>query len=192
MMRLAGRTTVDRVAPPTNSAIAGLFVGADLVDAYSAAVHEDAPDDIDVLARAALASPPAWFVALLGVRDAVVPLVGVKTSWRIRAEAEAHGADTVAFFPILERSEYELIMGEDDLHLNFRASVMLRASANGNGRDLILTTVVHCHNAIGRTYLVAITPFHRLIVRSNLARLADRDWQARNGARQRPGTEFGE
>jgi hypothetical protein len=41
---------------------------------------------------------------------------------------------------------------------------------------VVLTTVVHCHNLFGRIYLRVISPFHRLVVRSNLARAARKGW----------------
>jgi hypothetical protein len=167
----------DRVAPPMSSAVAHLFAGADLVDSYAIALAEDAPDDIDMLARAALVSPPTWFAGLLVIRDAIMSLTGVKTSQRIREEAEGRGAETVAFFPVLQRSEAELILGEDDQHLDFRASVLRRSGPAGAGRELVLTTVVHCHNALGHIYLAVIAPFHRLIVRNNLTRVAARHWR---------------
>jgi Protein of unknown function (DUF2867) len=37
-------------------------------------------------------------------------------------------------------------------------------------RELVAVTVVHCHNLLGRTYLAAVAPFHRIIVRANLER----------------------
>jgi hypothetical protein len=177
---LAGRTArtqPDRIAPPASSAVAHLFAGANLLDAYAVALAEDAPDDIDTLARAALASLPIWFSGLLAIRDAIMSLIGVKTSQRIREEAERRGAETVGFFPVLQRSENELILGEDDRHLDFRASVMRRSGPAGAGRELVLPSVVHCHNALGRIYLAVIAPFHHLIVRNNLTRVAARDWR---------------
>ena len=40
-----------------------------------------------------------------------------------------------------------------------------------------MTTAVHCHNLFGRVYLFVISPFHRLVVRSALARAAARGWR---------------
>jgi hypothetical protein len=40
----------------------------------------------------------------------------------------------------------------------------------------VATTVVHCHNTLGRVYLAVIAPFHRRIVRSALQRAARRGW----------------
>lgn len=162
------------VRPPAESAIADWFPGADLVDAYAITLPDGAPRDIDALAREALEHPPAWFRALLRLRDAVVSVGGVKSSRRIRQDAASEGLATVAFFPVLSRSERELVLGEDDRHLDFRASVLVRVAADGETRDLIMTTAVRCHNLAGRLYLMAIAPFHRLIVRSNVERLLAR------------------
>lgn len=160
--------------PPAESAIADWFIGADLIDAYAITLPDVAPRDIDALAREALEHPPVWFRALLRLRDAFVSVGGVKSSWRMRKDAESEGLATVAFFPVLARSERELVLGEDDRHLDFRASVLLRIAPNEVRRDLILTTAVRCHNLPGRLYLMTIAPFHRLIVRSNLDRLLAR------------------
>lgn len=162
------------VRPPAESAIADWFVGADLVDAYAIMLPDEAPHDIEALAREALEHPPAWFRVLLRLRDAVVSAGGVKSSRRIRQDAESEGRATVAFFPVLARSERELVLGEDDRHLDFRASVLVRVTTDEEKRVLIMTTAVHCRNLPGRVYLMTIAPFHRLIVRSNLERFLAR------------------
>ncbi len=59
-----------------------------------------------------------------------------------------------------------LIVGADDKHLDFRA--VLRVI----GEDLQCTTVVQEHNATGRAYFLVVKPFHRLIVRPVLRRVA--------------------
>lgn len=162
------------VRPPAESAIADWFIGADLVDAYAITLPDGASHDIDALAREALEHPPAWFRALLRLRDAVVSAGGVKSSRRIRHDAESEGRATVAFFPVLARSERELVLGEDDRHLDFRASALVRVATDDETRELVMTTAVRCHNLPGRLYLMTIAPFHRLIVRRNLDRLLAR------------------
>ncbi|RAX27184.1 DUF2867 domain-containing protein, partial [Enterococcus sp. HPCN18] len=54
----------------------------------------------------------------------------------------------------------------------FKASVLVRALADDARRELVATTVVHCNNRFGHVYLFVIGPFHRLVVRSSLARAA--------------------
>ena len=66
----------------------------------------------------------------------------------------------------------EIIMGEDDHHLDFRISVLYRNGEHEDGSSphVIISTVVLCHNALGRIYLRVIKPFHRVIVKSGLRR----------------------
>ena len=60
-------------------------------------------------------------------------------------------------------------MGGDDRHLDFRVGVQQRPGVP-DGRELVVATVVHCHDGLGRTYLAVIAPFHRTILRANLER----------------------
>jgi hypothetical protein len=149
------------------------YPGADLLDAYAITLPAEASGDIDRLARAVMGRPAGWTRALMRVRDAVMAPLGVKTSGSIAREGRGERID---FFPVLERSSRELVLGEDDRHLDFRTSVLVREMVVGGGRELVATTVVHCHNLLGRAYLTAIVPFHRVIVRSYLTRAARRGW----------------
>lgn len=158
------------VALPARSRIAGLYAGADLADAYAIGLPLDTSRDIETLTRFMLGDPPLWLRLLLGVRDAAVAGFGIKTSRRLRREAGADGAARIDIFRLYEVAGGEAILGEDDRHLDFRVSVRRRSG------DIVVTTVVHCHNLLGRFYLALITPFHRLVVKSMLRRAASRGW----------------
>lgn len=56
---------------------------------------------------------------------------------------------------------------------------VVRSPDRGDAAFVTLSTVVHCHNRLGRVYLFAIGPFHRLIVQSGLRRAARRGWPVR-------------
>jgi hypothetical protein len=155
-------------ALPMESGVAPLFEGAHLADAYAIAIPPGDQRDIRTLAEAAMSLPTPWARALMRLRDAVMGNLGVKTSGEIRNRMERSGHEHVHFFPVLSRSEHEIIVGEDDSHLDFRASLLLRQAGDGAGHEFIVTTVVHCHNRLGRIYLASILPFHRLIIRSGL------------------------
>src|SRR4051812_5108527 len=73
-------------------------------------------------------------------------------------------------FPVQWESDDEIVLGEDDRHLDFRLSLLRRNSPTGT--QLIATTVVHSHNAFGFAYLNVIRPFHHLVVRASLAQFA--------------------
>jgi len=156
------------VPVPADSALARLYVGADLLDAFAIHLPAGASDNLEVLARAAFDRQAGWIRALTWVRDVVMATVGVKSSRAIGAAAAARGS-VVGYFPLLSKSAGELVVGEDDRHLDFRVAILLRPSAAGR-REFVAVTVVHCHNRLGRTYLAVIAPFHRVIMRATLER----------------------
>ncbi|WEK00741.1 MAG: DUF2867 domain-containing protein [Candidatus Sphingomonas phytovorans] len=162
------------VPAPSDSMLAVRYAGADLLDAYAIALPVAATGDIEQLTRAVLARPAGWTRALMRIRDGLMAPLGVKTSAAIARNARGESID---FFPVVERSARELVVGENDRHLDFRTSILLRDTATGEGRELVAITVVHCHNLLGRAYLTVIAPFHRVIVKSYLDRAAARGWR---------------
>ena len=168
---------VREVPPPAESGVASWF-DADLADAFAVPIDAvDGAKGIDNLARSALGDPAPWVRLLLGLRDALVAGFRVKTSQEVRRAAIADNAERIDFFRIRARSDRELILGEDDRHLDFRLSLLLRARPDGSGDELVATTVVRCHNALGRVYLALIARFHRLVVISNLSRASNKGWR---------------
>ena len=75
-------------------------------------------------------------------------------------------ADKLGPFPVELETETELVAGFNDKHLDFRVSVMSRDG------QVSLATWVHPHNFGGRLYLALIMPFHIMIARNALARVA--------------------
>jgi len=158
------------VPMPSNSVLAPFYAGADLLDAFAIQLPAGASDDVEVLARAALERQAWWIRALTRVRDVVMATVAVKSSRAVGLAAAARGP-VIGFFPVLSKSATELVLGENDWHLDFRVTIQLRADA-ANGRELVAGTVVHCHNRLGRIYLATIAPFHRMIVPASLEQAA--------------------
>ena len=171
------RRGVREVPPPPESGVASWF-DADLADAFAVPIDPaDVAKGMDSLARSTLGDPAPWIRLLLGLRDGLVARFGVKTTEEARRAAIADKAERIDFFRILSRSDRELILGEDDRHLDFRFSLLLRVRPDGSGDELVATTVVRCHNALGRVYLALIGRFHRLVVISNLSRAANKGWR---------------
>lgn len=158
------------VPVPSDSVLAPLYLGADLLDAYAVQLPVGATDDVEVLARAGYERQAWWIRALTGTRDVAMATVGVKSSRAVGVAAAARGP-VIGFFPVLSKNAGELVVGADDWHLDFRLAILLRAGAAGD-RELVVVSVVHCHNWLGRTYLAAITPFHRVIARASLEQAA--------------------
>ncbi|CAB3745266.1 hypothetical protein LMG24238_07482 [Paraburkholderia sediminicola] len=166
------------VAVPAESGVARMYDAPDLADAYAVRLPDNAIDDPELLARFMFAHQAKWIAKLLGLRDALVARFGLKTSKQLRIANPPGSRDRVDFFRIYTRSAREIILGENDSHLDFRLSILqqTRDTHEGSARYLILSTVVHCHNGLGRFYILAITPFHRLVVRSTLRRAARIGW----------------
>ena len=163
-----GLAHIHRVAPPASSAIAGWFPHADLVDSYTIDIpagKSDAPE----IARAMLGRSPPWLKTLLAIRDTVMARLGVKTTAQLRRGAGASGR--IGFFPIVSSTSGEIVLGENDRHLDFRFSLLIERGDGALDR-VVATTAVHCHNRLGRMYLRVIMPFHHVVVRSLLARAA--------------------
>src|SRR6202453_4473090 len=168
---------IREVPPPAESGVASWF-DADLADAFAVPIDAvDVAKGMDSLARSTLGDPAPWIRLLLGLRDALVAGFRVKTSQEVRRAAIADNAERIDFFRIRARSDRELILGEDDRHLDFRLALLLRARPDGSGDELVATTVVRCHNALGRVYLGLIARFHRLVVISNLSRASNKGWR---------------
>ena len=158
---------------PSDSMLAPLYGGADLLDAFAIRLPAGASDDPEVLARVAFGRQAAWIRALTWVRDRAMATVGVKSSRAIGAAAASRGLQVIGYFPVLSKNAREVVVGADDRHLDFRVAVLVRTDTQGR-RELVVVTVVHCHSRLGRTYLAVIAPFHRAIARANLERASKR------------------
>ncbi len=163
------------VSLPEESCIAGLYARPSLADAYSIELPPGTTHDPELLARFIFSWRPAWVATLMNVRDSCVGAFGLKTGRALRASDVQR--TRIGIFRLYEVRPLEVLVGEDDRHLDFRASVLYRASGGpASSASVVLSTVVHCHNRFGRTYLRLITPFHRLIVRSFLRQAAAIGW----------------
>jgi len=113
----------------------------------------------------------------MSVRDAIVACVGLKTGKRLATLAKDAKADRVGFFKVYSTSATEIVLWEDDKHLDFRLSVLCtRGPSLDSGHQLTVSTVVHCHNLLGRSYLFVIAPFHRMVIKAILRRAARIGW----------------
>lgn len=74
-------------------------------------------------------------------------------------------------------TETEVLLGADESHLDFRASVLV------SGTAVTVSTVACVHNRRGRLYLMFVRLGHPLVVRAMLAR-ANRRLSARAAAEQ--------
>jgi hypothetical protein len=174
---------VTPVPLPLESRVSTMYTAMNLADAYSIELPGEASKNPEVLARFIFSQLPIWMIGLMKVRDALVAGFGLKTAKHLRSIDTEKGENRVGLFKIYSRRQAEIILGEDDKHLDFRLSVLYSDTPSPLGkRRLILSTVVHCHNRLGRMYIFLIAPFHRLVVKSSLSHAARIGWPLAAGA----------
>lgn len=144
---------ISKTPLPPASHLWPLVQQGDFIDGYAVASDLAPRDAADVGL-----SMPKWADALLALRNRIVAPLGLKT------DMDRDGAE--AIFPITYESPDEVIMGTDDSHLNFRIAIM-RQDAR-----IHMATWVHRNNLLGRVYLGVVMPFHILIVRDAMRRIA--------------------
>lgn len=145
---------VTKTTLPAQSRLHARVAPGDFLDCYETNSNMPAPDAADIIVAF-----PGWAKGLVALRNAVTAPFGL-----MKDGPEA--ADKIGLFPVEHSCQTEVIAGFNDKHLEFRVSVYSDA-----GR-VFLATWVHPHNIGGRIYLRTILPFHILIARNALARVA--------------------
>ena len=139
--------------------------GADFADAFRITV-DGKPVDARGAAMRMFSRSPHWVEALLSLRNLLVAPFGLKSS----GAGDAGPSGMIGLFPVISEAPERLVAGFDDHHLDFR--VVIDVTAAGDGQQVTATTLVRTHNWLGRSYLVVIRPFHRLVVKAMLRQLA--------------------
>lgn len=144
----------------------------DYQDAFQCAVNDknDKLEPADVC-NAFFSSAPKWVKRLFTLRNKIVGVLGLKTDGEnndnesVIRTLKCEPGDRIGLFKVFEKNQNEVIIGEDDKHLDFRVSLYLRQSVTIPGvKDLTISTTVVFHNRLGRLYFVPVKPFHKLIV----------------------------
>jgi hypothetical protein len=141
---------------------------ANWADCYEVEVNASHLSAIDA-ARMAVGRFPLWVRLLMRMRNAATSLVGLKPG-------TAHSSsdiEMIGIFPVVGKSDSQVVLGFDDRHLDFRLVIEVR-NAGGTRQIVSATTLVNRKILLGRIYIAVITPFHRLIVVSTLTALGRR------------------
>lgn len=139
------------------------FADTDLADAWQVSLRPGHSRDPEIWADAVFRQPPELVSALLGLRNLLVPLIGV----------ERGNMDS---FNTVDRTDDEVLLGADADHLDFRASILIA------GDTLTVSSVARAHNSRGRIYLAPVRLAHPGIVRAMLRHAVRRQsrWQQPN------------
>lgn len=146
----------------------------DYVDAYQIVISSTKNISADALAKAFFSSDLKWIKVLFEFRNKIVAVFGLKTgkeAVRQNLPASYKVGTSVGLFKILEKTENEIIMGENDRHLDFKVSLLAQQIENTNS-SITVSTVVNYHNWFGKFYFFFVKPFHKRIVPVMLKKMA--------------------
>lgn len=155
--------------PPISAILQEKFDYADSFEGNFVDQHQNI--DIVKIGKAFFSSGPKWIDKLFTFRNAIVKHLGLKTPEKIidrkkqLDEFKCEVGERMGLFEVFYRDENEIIIGEDDKHLNFRVSLYLQSAENTKQeKTLTISTVVKFHSWLGRLYFLPVKPFHSLIV----------------------------
>ena len=116
--------------------------------------------------RAFFSSAPKWIEKLFNLRNKIVAVFGLKVSNKKPNidDFKFNVGERLGLFQVFDKNENELILGEDDKHLNFRISLFI----DHHSKEIIITTTVVYNNWFGKFYFLPVKPFHKFIVPSML------------------------
>lgn len=158
MATLAAR----RDLPPDSVLLLGSKSPPDYLDRYSLEFAADSPITTDHILSVIFNQPPRWVDALLKTRDTLVKPFGLRTTppdTSMSKKEHLEPGDSTGLFAVSHRVDDEIVMAEDDRHLNFRLSVHQRRGPD-NLITVSLTTAVWFNNIWGKLYFAVIRPFH--------------------------------
>jgi hypothetical protein len=160
---------------PKGTILQEMFSWYDYIDSYCAELTDNERNiDLSEVSRLFIqASSPRWVEMLFAIRNSVVKIFGLKTSEDIPLNQQSDfesckQGDRLGMFKVYDKTDNELILGEDDKHLNFRVSLLLQPLENSVKKELAITTVVKYNNWFGKLYFLPVQFFHGLIVSSLL------------------------
>lgn len=156
--------TVREVTPEVDAG--AVLSGAQFMDAFRVEVGAAAVTAREACTRI-VTNAPRWVDALTRLRNILVTPFGLKQS----GEGVPAPGGLIGLFPVLSETPERLIAGFNDSHLDFR--IVVDVAGDAASHQVTLTTLVKTNNLLGRSYLMLITPFHKLVARGMMGRIAE-------------------
>ena len=157
---------------PNNSILNTSNTEYDYLDSFRGVLNDNENKFTSTdIGKAFFSTGPKWVGRLFTLRNKIVSIFGLKTSGDITnrekqlANFKCEPGEQLGLFKVFAKTENEVILGEDDKHLNFRVSLILNQQRKETKKkDLIVSTTVEFNNWFGRLYFLPVRPFHKLIV----------------------------
>ena len=153
------------VALPVASELRSSLRRIDFVDAYEARLSKS-EQSVKQAYWAVFGFEPIWVRWLMNLRGCIAVQLGLTHHFTLPVIPQGAvpsfeiGA-RVGPFTVQSVSLHEVIVGDDDKHLNFRISA-LKSERDGQS-FLTISTAVEIHNNLGRACMFVVKPFHRFI-----------------------------
>ncbi|OUS35574.1 hypothetical protein A9R01_06865 ['Osedax' symbiont bacterium Rs2_46_30_T18] len=164
------KARVEKITPPVDSNICKMLAGAHYVDSHRVATEYLGRSSLQIWLEH-IAKTPAWINFLMSLRNKLVSTLGLKDLGDLRisdkASWEYQTGDKVGIFTLISLTDKEVILGDNDKHLEVKISLYKDSSS---GESIVISAVVHTHNIFGKIYMLFVTPVHKLIVPYMLAR----------------------
>lgn len=157
---------------PNNSVLNISYKKYSYVDSFHGVLNDiENKFTSDDIGKAFFSSGPKWVVKLFALRNKIVSIFGLKIPDDITNREKqlenfkCEPGERLGLFKVFAKTENEVVLGEDDKHLNFRVSLFLnQQTGETKKKDLIVSTTVEFNNWFGRLYFLPVRPFHKLIV----------------------------
>ncbi|TQL02786.1 DUF2867 domain-containing protein [Cellulomonas sp. SLBN-39] len=143
---------------PQDGLLAGALGRVDDGDVWETPLVADDSRAVDAWHAALVSATPGWVDRLMALRNRLVRMIGIDPVPNGSAGPEAG-------FPVLARTDDEILLGIDDVHLAFRDSIRVVEAAVRVG------TVVEIRNGRGRASWAVVQRIHPLVVRALLRRV---------------------
>jgi len=150
----------------------------DYLDCYRLKVYTPKEMTVDQITTRFFNTSLGWDEALLKLRNLLVKPFGVKggefTPQTPPASPHYVPGDKASMFTVVERNDEEIVTSESDKHLVFWTSVRWEKSDEESSFAgyFYSSTLVHYHNFGGRLYFGVVKPFHKLIIKSLMKKMA--------------------
>ncbi|NJO43699.1 MAG: DUF2867 domain-containing protein [Cyanobacteria bacterium CRU_2_1] len=160
------KIVVQEINVPSTSLAVCSLPHIDFADAFKCQLPEHQPQDIDSVTRAIFLTMPQWITGLLELRNNIVLPLGLKTSIDAvpsNSQDKLKPGTAVGVFEVLARGlDEEIMLGEDDKHLDYRVSVRLEREEEKSW--VVVSTMVKFNNWLGRAYFIPVRPVHKIVV----------------------------
>ncbi len=164
--------TITKTEIPKNSLLKTNNMTYDYIDSFQGQFNDKFQNiGTTEIGKSFFSSGPKWIDKLFAFRNKLAGLFGLKTSGKIKDRQKildnfkGEKGEQIGLFKVFDKTSDEIILGENDKHLNFRVSLFIdKQNESETDKKLIISTTVKFNNWFGRLYFLPVRPFHKLIV----------------------------